>query len=48
MVRPDSHSLFHSAYRTFIGLLDLGFSWVEIGSITPEAQVRRMLFGKVM
>ena len=38
-VRPDSYSRFHSIYRTCTGLLDLGFSWVEIGSITPKPQV---------
>ena len=41
MVRPDSYPRFHSTHRIRTGLLGLGFSWVEIGSITPKPQVGR-------
>jgi len=26
--------------RSYLGLFDLGFGYVEVGSVTPEAQVR--------
>ena len=38
-VRLGSSLDFHFSDHTFTGLLDLGFSWVEIGSITPNPQV---------
>lgn len=28
------------SYPHQLGLYDLGFSWVEIGSVTPKPQVR--------
>lgn len=39
MVHPFTPHL-TLALTLYIGLFDLGFSWVEIGSVTPKPQVR--------
>lgn len=48
MVRPliTFVNYFFSSFVT--GLFDLGFSWVEIGSVTPKPQVRLNLLISVL
>lgn len=36
-------SAFPNGLSDILGLFDLGFSWVEIGSVTPKPQVTRLL-----
>ena len=38
---PHIHSLSSVFMRIYGGIFNLGFSWVEIGSVTPRPQVRR-------
>jgi dihydroorotate dehydrogenase len=42
-VRSGSYPRPHSTHRISTALLDLGFSWVEIGSITPKPQVGKRI-----